>query len=298
MEMSEMSGLDETPAGTVLVGDFRVQRLGFGTLNLATVRNAEGARDPALARQLVRHAVNRGVTFIDTANIYGLGRSEQLIAEALSPYPSDVVVATKAGYETRRLNPGEQRLPPSAHPDHLRSECEKSLARLGLDTIDVYQLHTPDPTVPFLDSVGALVELQREGKIRHVGLSNVTADQLVAARTVTNIVSVQNRYNAGDRDNEAVLRLCEEYDIAFIPWRPIVRDQATILQVGEIAARHHASVQQLSLAWLLRRSPVMLPIPGTTSLAHLDANIDAAWIELSDEEFALLAAASPSPTTD
>jgi pyridoxine 4-dehydrogenase len=291
MGMSEMSGLDETPAGTVLLGDLRVQRLGFGTLNLATARNAEGTRDPELAKQLVRHAVNRGVNFIDTANIYGLGRSEQLIAEALRPYPSEVVIATKAGYETRRLNPGEKRLPASAHPDELRSECARSLTRLGVETIDVYQLHTPDPNVPFLDSVGALVDLRREGKIRHIGLSNVTAAQLAEALTVTPVVSVQNRYNVGDRDNESVLRACEERGIAFLPWHPIVRDEARMRIAAEIAARHHVSVQQVSLAWLLRRSPVMLPIPGTTSLAHLDANIDAAWIELSDVDFARLGGA-------
>jgi pyridoxine 4-dehydrogenase len=291
MEMSEMWGLNETPAGTIAVGDLRAQRLGFGAMRLSLARNGEGVRDPEAGRALVRHAVDRGVTFIDTANIYGLGRSEELIAEALLPYPSDVVVATKSGYETRRLAPGEERLPASGHPDHLKGECELSLRRLQREQIDLYQLHTPDPTVPFADSVGALVDLQEAGKIRHIGLSNVTVDEVLQARTMCEVVSVQNRYNAGDRANEPLIDLCEREGIAFIPWQPIVRDDARLAIAEEIALAHQASAQQVVLAWLLRRSPVMLPIPGTTSLGHLDANIDAAWIELSDAEFERLGGA-------
>ena len=285
-----MSGLDETPAGAIDIGDLRVQRLGFGAMRISNARADDGSHDPEVARQLVRRAVDRGVTFIDTANIYGLGRSEELIAEALRPYPSDLVIATKSGYEVRMLAPGEKRLPASGRPDHLKAECEKSLRRLRLDRIDLYQLHAPDPAVPYAESVGALVELQREGKIRHIGVSNVTTEQLAEAMGLCEVVSVQNRYNAGERAAEPVLELCEQAGIAFLPWQPIVRDDARRQAAAAIAAVHHATEQQVALAWLLHRSPVMLPIPGTTKLAHLDANIDAAWIELSDDEFTLLGA--------
>jgi aryl-alcohol dehydrogenase-like predicted oxidoreductase len=285
-----MTMTGRTPAGTILLGDLRVQRLGFGAMRISVARNAAGARDPEMARALVRHAVDRGVTFLDTANIYGLGRSEELIAEALRPYPSDVVIGTKSGYETRRLAPGEQRLPASGRPGHLKEECDKSLRRLGLDQLDLYQLHTPDPAVPYAESLDALVELQQQGKIRHIGISNVTAGQLAEAVSICRVVSVQNRYNAGDRESEPLLEMCEQRGIAFIPWQPLVRDEARLRVAGEVALAHRATPQQIVLAWLLRRSPVMLPIPGTTSLAHLDANIDAAWIELTDGEFARLGA--------
>ncbi|GAB2483298.1 aldo/keto reductase [Jatrophihabitans fulvus] len=271
-----------------------MQRIGFGSLTLSLTRNAEGARDPEAAVRLVRHAVERGIDFIDTANIYGLGRSERLIADALRPYASDVTVATKAGYEVRRLEPGETRLPARARPADLAAECDRSLERLGVDCIDVYLLHTPDPAVPFLDSVGALVELQHAGKIRHIGLSNVMAGQLDDARGIATIVCVQNRYNAGDREFESVLHRCEQLGIAFLPWHPIVRDEAHAARLAEVARRHRASVQQIALAWLLRRSPIMLPIPGTTSVEHLDANIDTAWIELGDADFALLSGGAPA----
>jgi len=289
MEMTEMSGLDETPAGTVCLGDLRVQRLGFGAMRVSNARNAEGVRDRDLARQLVRRAVDRGVTFIDTANIYGLGQSEEIIAEALRPYPPDLVIGTKSGYEVRTLLPGEQRLPANGRPDQLKAECDGSLRRLGLDHIDLYQLHTPDPAVPYADSVGAFLELQRAGKIRHIGVSNVTAEELAVAQSITPVVSVQNRYNVGDRESEQVLLDCEAAGIAFIPWQPIARAGAVIDAAHRVATSHGASVQQIVLAWLLRRSPVMLPIPGTSDAAHLDANLDAAWIELADADFTLLA---------
>jgi aryl-alcohol dehydrogenase-like predicted oxidoreductase len=290
MEMSEMSGLGETPAGEIAIGDLHVERLGFGAMRISNARGEDGTHDPELGRQLVRRAVDRGVTFIDTANIYGLGRSEELIAEALRPYPEDVVIATKSGYVARRLLPGEDRLPASGRPEHLKAECDASLRRLRLERIDLYQLHTPDPAVPYGDSIGALLELQREGKIRHIGVSNVTPEHLAEAMSMCEIVSVQNRYNAGDREAEPVLTMCELAGVAFIPWQPIVRDEGHRRAAAEIAAAHHATEQQVALAWLLRRSPSMLPIPGTTKLAHLDANIDAAWIELSDEQFELLGA--------
>jgi aryl-alcohol dehydrogenase-like predicted oxidoreductase len=290
MEMSEMSGLDETPAGAIAIGDLRVQRLGFGAMRLSNVRGDDGTHDPEWARLLVRHAVDRGVTFIDTANIYGLGRSEELIAEALRPYPADLVIGTKSGYEVRPLAPRERRLPACGRPEHLKAECEQSLRRLGLDRIDLYQLHAPDPGVPYADSVGALIDLQREGKIRHIGVSNVTPEQLAEAMHMCQIVSVQNRYNAGERESEPVLQMCELGGIAFIPWQPIVRDERHRRVAAGIAAAHHVGEQQVALAWLLRRSPVILPIPGTTTPRHLDANIDAAWIELSDDEFDRLGA--------
>ncbi|WP_375482725.1 aldo/keto reductase [uncultured Jatrophihabitans sp.] len=285
-----MPRLTSSPAGTVDIGDLRVQRLGFGSMRLALTRSADGERSREAAHALIRRAVERGVTFIDTANIYGLGRSEELIAEALRPYPLDVVVGTKSGYETRSLAPGEQRLPASGHPDHLISECERSLARLGVERIDLYQLHTPDPVVPLADSLGALVELQQQGKIRHIGISNVSPEQLDEARSICRIVSVQNRYNAGDRSSEELLRMCERLGIVFIPWHPIVRDEQRMRIAESIATAHGATAQQVTIAWLLQRSPVVLPIPGTTSAGHLDVNIDAAWIRLTDDEFARLGA--------
>jgi pyridoxine 4-dehydrogenase len=282
--------LDVAPAGEIAIGELRVQRLGFGAMRISNARGADGTPDAELGRQLVRRAVERGVTFIDTANIYGLGRSEELIAEALWPYPSDLVVATKSGYEMRGLLPGERRLPARGRPEHLKAECETSLRRLQLERIDLYLLHTPDPAVPYADSVGALVDLRHEGKIRHIGLSNVTSDQLAEAMRICQISAVQNRYNAGDREGEPVLRMCEQAGVAFVPWQPIVRDDGHRRAAVAIAAAHGVTEQQVSLAWLLRRSPVMLPIPGTTKLAHLDANIDAAWVQLSDDEFDLLGA--------
>ena len=284
MEMSEMSGLDETPAGTVALGDRPVQRLGFGAMRISVAGG-----DPEVGRQLVRRAVDRGVTYIDTANIYGLGRSEELIAEALHPYPPEVVIGTKSGYEMRMLAAGERRLPALGRPEHLKSECENSLRRLGVDCIDLYQLHTPDPRVPYADSLGALIELQQAGLIRHIGVSNVSAEQLAEALSMCRVVSVQNRYNVADREAEQVLCTCEQAGIAFIPWRPMIRSPAHRRVAARIGLAHGASEQQIALAWLLRRSPVMLPIPGTTSLAHLDANIDAAWLELNTEEFTALA---------
>jgi pyridoxine 4-dehydrogenase len=285
-----MTMAGSSPAGTIAVGDLPVQRLGFGAMRISVARDAAGARDPAMARALVRHAVDRGVTFLDTANIYGLGRSEELIAEALHPYPPGLVIGTKSGYEVRRLAPGERRLPASGRPGHLKDECDKSLRRLRLDQLDLYQLHTPDPAVPYAESLGALVELQQQGKVRHIGISNVTTGQLAEALSICRVVSVQNRYNAGDRESEPLLEMCERQGIAFIPWQPLVRDQTRLRVAEEIARAHRATAQQVVLAWLLRRSPVMLPIPGTSSLAHLDANIDAAWIELTDDEFARLGA--------
>jgi aryl-alcohol dehydrogenase-like predicted oxidoreductase len=242
------------------------------------------------APQLVRRAVELGVQFIDTADVYGDGASEQIIAEALVPYPDDVLIATKGGFVPGPLTPGapgEPMLPADGRPEYLRRVCDASLRRLRIDTIDLYQLHAPDPKVPFEDSIGALVQLRDEGKVRHVGLSNVNRKHLATAVRITPIASVQNRYNPTDRRSERVLEMCEEHGIAFLPWGPISVDNEAI---DEIASREHATPQQVALAWLLARSPVMLPIPGTSSIAHLEANVGALDLELSDEDVAAVSA--------
>jgi aryl-alcohol dehydrogenase-like predicted oxidoreductase len=278
--------LTDAVVGTfALGGDLNVRRLGFGAMRISGARNADGERDREEARRIVRRVVDRGVNFIDTANIYGYGESEEIIAEALHPYPEDVVIATKAGYRPGKIMPGHVTLPPWGHPDHIREECDKSLKRLRRDVIDLYQVHTPDPTIPYEDTIGAFVELQQAGKIRHIGISNVTADQLAYAQARCTVVTVQNRYNAGDRNSDAVVDACTEQGIGFMPWAPVIlpsRRVGTVTQ--EIADAHGASVQQIALQWLLHRSPVMLPIPGTSQLSHADSNVDAAWVPLSDPE--------------
>jgi len=231
------------------------------------------------ARATLRRVVELGVNFIDTADSYGPDVSERLIAEALYPYPDDLVIATKGDL----LRPGPGRWEPDGRPEHLRAACEGSLRRLRLDRVPLYQLHRPDPRVPLAESVGALVQLKDEGKIRHIGISNVTEDQLRQAQRITPVVSVQNRYNAADRASEAVLEVCELEQIAFLPWAPI--QQADSNQaVVEAAKRHDAGPRQIVLAWLLARSPQVLPIPGTGSPEHAEANIAAASIELSLDE--------------
>jgi aryl-alcohol dehydrogenase-like predicted oxidoreductase len=232
---------------------------------------------------VLRRAVELGVNFIDTADSYGPDVSEELIAEALHPYPDDLVIATKGGLE--RTGPGQW--PVNGHPDHLRAACEGSLRRLRLEQIPLYQLHRPDPDVPYADSVGALVALKEEGKIRHIGVSNVDERQLRAAQQLAPIVSVQNRYNAHDRRSEAVVDVCELEDIAFLPWAPI-QDGDDNPAVSAIASAHGISTRQLLLAWLLARSPMVLPIPGTGSRAHLDDNVAAAAVRLEPAEVAQL----------
>jgi pyridoxine 4-dehydrogenase len=265
---------------TLRLGDLDVGRLGFGAMRI-TGRGVWGPPvDQAAALSLLRRAVELGVTFIDTADSYGPGVSEELIAEALAPYRPGLVIATKGGLT--RPGPGEWR--PDGRPTHLRAACEVSLKRLRADRIDLYQLHSPDPNVPLDDSVGALIDLQREGKIRHIGLSNVDVDQLAAARQVATIVSVQNRYNLADRSSEPVLAVCERDGIAFLPWFPLsAGGDATRVSgaLAEVAGRHRATPAQVAIAWLLARTPVMLPIPGTSSLAHLEENMQAARLQLS-----------------
>jgi aryl-alcohol dehydrogenase-like predicted oxidoreductase len=241
--------------------------------------------DPETAKAVLRHAVANGVNFIDTADSYGPDVSEELIAAALAPYASGIVIATKGGL----TRPGPDNWQRDAHPAHLREALEGSLRKLKLDRIDLYQLHAPDPQVPYAESVGALAELQQAGKIRHIGVSNVTVAQLAQARSIVPIVSVQNRYNYEDRSSEDVLDACTRDGLAFLPWAPVGGTSPLKTHVLEKLARDHgATTLQIAIAWLLKRSPVMLPIPGTGSVAHLDENIAAASIHLSDDEFALL----------
>ncbi|KUH97893.1 oxidoreductase [Mycolicibacterium acapulense] len=275
-------------SGTFTIGDLTVNRLGFGAMRL-TGKGVWGPpqdRDECL--RVLRRAVDLGVNFIDTANSYGPYVSEELIREALHPYDG-VVVATKAGL----LRTGPDVWPVLGYPEYLRQECEMSLRRLGVETIDLFQLHRIDTKFPAEDQVGELLKLQQEGKIRHIGLSEVTVDQLEAAQTVAPIVTVQNMYNLSVRSAEPVLDACEPRDIGFIPWFPLAAGPLAAPDgpLQRIAADHHATASQLALAWLLKRSPVMLPIPGTSKVPHLEENVAAAEIELSDDEFETLSKA-------
>jgi aryl-alcohol dehydrogenase-like predicted oxidoreductase len=263
-------------------GDLEVHRLGFGAMRITGDGIWGPPDDPEDAKRLLRRVVELGIDFIDTADSYGPEVSENLIAEALHPYPDGLVIATKGGL--RRTGPGEW--PRDARPERLKECCEASLRRLRLDRIDLYQLHSPDPDVPFEDSVGALKELKDEGKIRHVGVSNVSPAELEQARAIVEVVTVQNRYNLQERESEDVLEECERDEIGFIPWFPLaigrLADQGGPLD--RIAAEHDATPAQIALAWLLAHSPVMLPIPGTSSVEHLEENLAATRIQLSEEE--------------
>ena len=273
-------------AGTIEIGgDLVVRRMGFGAMRITGHGIWGEPPDAGQARAMLRRVVELGVNFIDTADSYGPEVSERLIAEALSPYPGGLVIATKGGL----VRPGPDRWPADGRPGHLRAACEGSLRRLRLEQIPLYQLHRPDPRVPLADSVGELVELKDEGKIAHIGISNVSESQLRAAQQLTPVVSVQNRYNAADRGSESVVDICEQEQIAFLPWAPIQQADSNPA-VAEAAKRHGASPQQIVLAWLLARSPQMLPIPGTGSPAHAEANIAAAAIELTPDEAAAITA--------
>jgi len=274
--------LDET---LVIGGDLAVRRLGYGAMRLSGSGIWGEPRAPDEARAVLRRAVQLGVNFIDTADSYGPGVSENLIAGALRPYPSDLVIATKGGYR----RPGPRRWQPAGRPDDLKKACESSLRRLGLDRIDLYQLHTVDPQVPFEDSVEALADLQRDGKIRHVGLSNVSVAQIEEARKIVRVETVQNRYNLVERRSEDVLRLCERERIAFICWLPVDRGLlGGSGGLGRIARSHETSPTQVALAWLLHHSSVTLPIPGTSSVEHLEENAAALELRLTDAERAAL----------
>jgi pyridoxine 4-dehydrogenase len=270
-------------------GDLEIFRMGFGAMRITgpgTWGPPAPPSGPAGARQLLRRVVDADVNLIDTADSYGPDVSENLIAEALRPYPESLVIATKGGFE----RPGPDRWEPSCRPDRLKRCCEASLRRLGLERIDLYQLHTVDPKVPIEDSVGALAELQEEGKIRHIGLSNVGVEEIERAQQIAPIVSVQNQYNVANRASEDVLRFCEEAGLAFLPWFPLavgeLAESGTAL--ADIASGHGATPAQVALAWLLQHSPVTLPIPGTSSIAHFEENREAVELELEDDELEAL----------
>jgi aryl-alcohol dehydrogenase-like predicted oxidoreductase len=267
-------------AGTIDIGgDLTVNRLGFGAMRITGDGIWGEPADADRAKAALRRAVELGVTLIDTADSYGPDVSERLIAEALHPYPDELVIATKGGL----VRPGPGRWEPDGRPEHLRQACEGSLTRLRLDRIDLYQFHRPDPKVPVAESVGALAELKEQGKIRHIGVSNFTEEQLREAQRVTPVVSVQNRYNIGDRSSDQMVDLCEQESLVFIPWAPIV-DADAVIPVRTAAEHHGVSTRQIALAWLLARSPRILPIPGSGSPDHVTDNILAADIELTAEE--------------
>jgi pyridoxine 4-dehydrogenase len=271
-------------AGTVTLGDLTVNRMAFGAMRLTGPGVIGGPDDPENAKAVLRRAVELGVNFIDTADSYGPEINERQIEEALHPYPDDLVIATKGGLNHERRGEWLQ----DGRPERLRAACEGSLQRLRVERIDLYQLHSVDPSVPLDESVGALAELREEGKIRHVGLSNVDARQLARAREVVPIVSVQNRYNLADRHSEGVLEACEREGIAFLPWFPLAFGELTrgAGRLTDVAFAHGLSRAQVAIAWLLQRSPVMLPIPGTSSLEHLEENVASASVGLTETEFA------------
>jgi len=273
--------LTAASSGTVsLGGELDVNRLGFGAMRITGDGIWGPPKDPAAAIAVLRRAVELGVNFIDTADSYGPKVSEELIAEALAPYPKDLVIATKGGWN----RPGPNQWTHDASPAHLRQAVEGSLARLRLDRIEVYQLHVPDPMIPLDASIETLANLQAEGKIRLIGLSNVTVEHIERARKIVPIVSVQNRYSFADREWDNVVDYCERNGMAFIPWFPLGAGTVAGKLLERIAKAHQVKPMHVALAWLLKRSPVMLPIPGTSSIAHLEENVKAGSLQLSEEE--------------
>ena len=282
--MSEWKPVHAGMAGTIDVGgDLTVNRLGFGAMRITGDGIWGEPADRDEAKAVLRRAIELGVNFIDTADSYGPRVSEELISETLYPYPDDLVIATKGGLE----RPGPGQWPANGRPEHLIEACEGSLRRLKHDQIPLYQFHRPDPAVPLEDSIGALVTLKEQGKIRHIGVSNVTEDQLRRAQRLTPIVSIQNRYNAEDRQSESLVDLCEQEQMVFLPWAPIQNLNRNRI-VREIAQRYDATPRQIMLAWLLARSPSILPIPGTGSVSHLDDNVAAVAIKLTAADVASL----------
>ena len=270
---------------SIRIGDLTVNRMGFGAMRVCGPSVWGSPKDRASAHRVFRRAIEVGVNFFDTADSYGPHVDEELIAEALYPYPKGLVIATKGGL----LRPRPSAWDPDGRPGHLKRALEGSLKRLKLERIDLYQLHAPDPKVPFADSVGALADAQRAGKIRHLGVSNVSVAQLEEARRIAPIVSVQNEYNLEDRSSEAVLKACERLGIAFLPWYPLGAGSALKLdRVKFISRKNKIRPAQVLLAWLLAKSPLMLPIPGTASIAHLEENVAAATLKLSQEDIAAL----------
>jgi aryl-alcohol dehydrogenase-like predicted oxidoreductase len=271
---------------TFTLGDLEVHRLAYGAMRITGPGIWGEPPDPAAAKAVLRRAVEAGVDLIDTADSYGPEVSENLIAETLHPYPEGLVIATKGGL----TRPGPHVWERDCRPERLKRCCEDSLRRLKLERIDLYQLHAVDPKVPIEDSVGALAELQEEGKIHHAGLCNVTVEELDRARAIVPVVSVQNRYNIADRESEDVLQACERDDLGFLPWFPLATGDLARPggALDDVARAHNATPAQVALAWLLHHSPVMIPIPGTSSVEHLEENLGAARIELSDDEMEVL----------
>jgi pyridoxine 4-dehydrogenase len=275
------------PAGQIeLGGEVTVNRLGFGAMRITGPGVWGEPKNAKQAHLVLRRVLELGVDFIDTAHAYGPEVSERLIAEALHPYPNNLVVATKSGLQRARRGAWSA----DGRPETIRRDCERSLTLLRRDRIDLYQLHTVDRKVPIEESLGAMAELRAEGKVRMIGVSNVSVDELARARAVTEIASVQNRFNLGERSSDDVLAVCERDGIAFLPWYPLGAGALTRSpELEAVAAAHAATAAQVAIAWLLQRSPVMLPIPGTSSLAHLEENVAAAALQLSQEELDRLA---------
>lgn len=278
---SHVESITAAAAGMVKLGDIAVNRLGYGAMRITGPGIWGPPKDRKGALAVLRRTLELGINFIDTADSYGPGVSEELIAEALFPYPKDLVIATKGGWN--RPAPGHWSHDSS--PKHLREALEGSLRRLRLERIELYQLHTPDPAISFDASMEALAQMQREGKIHYIGLSNVTREHVERARKIVQIVSVQNRYSVFDREWEHVLDYCEAHKMAFIPWFPLGAGGVEHETLSRVAKAHSAKPIQIALAWLLQRSPIMLPIPGTSSVEHLEEDIAAAGIHLSSEEF-------------
>lgn len=283
--MADQKTLNAALAGTIEIGgDLTVNRFGFGAMRLTGEGIWGEPADREECRRVLRRVIDLGINFIDTADSYGPEVSERLIGETLYPYPDDLVIATKAGL----TRPGPGQWVPNGRPEYLRKQVEGSLRRLRVEELDILQLHRPDPKVPLEESIGALVELKDQGKIRHIGLSNVTVEQLKQAEKQTPIVSVQNRYNVFDRESEPMLEQCSLEQLAFIPWRPVGGGVLGERVVEQIAMRYQATPTQIGLAWLLSHSPVMLPIAGTSKVAHLEENLAAVALEIAPADLAEL----------
>src|ERR1700761_4074783 len=292
--MSQTQAASAAAAGSItLGGDLTVNRLGYGAMRITGPGIWGPPKDKAAAIATLRRTVDLGVNFVDTADSYGPYVSEELIAEALYPYPAGFVIATKGGWE----RPGPGQWTHNASPKHLTEALEGSLKRLRVDRIEVHQLHTPDNAVSFNASMEALAKLQEQGKIRHVGLSNVTREHIERARKIVPIVSVQNRYSFADRESDFIVDYCEQNNIAFLPWAPIGQAKEAHDAIKKVASNLSATPLQVALAWLLKRSPVILPIPGTSSVAHLEENVAAAALELPESSYQKLSSVSHSPVS-
>jgi len=292
--MSDTQTLAAGTAGTFMIGgDLTVNRMGYGAMRITGQGIWGPPADRSAALATLRRTIELGVNLIDTADSYGPGTSEELIAEALYPYPAGLVIATKGGWE----RPGPGQWTHNASPTHLAKALEGSLKRLRVERIDIHQLHAPDNAVSFEASVEALAKLREQGKIRHVGLSNVTREHIERARKIVPIVSVQNRYSFADRESDFIVDYCEQNDIAFLPWAPLGQAKEAHEAIKKVADQVHATPLQVALAWLLKRSKVIVPIPGTSSVKHLEENVAAASLELSQDAYDQLAAVTHKPAS-